>query len=623
MQEVVDIPVTSVDEAEVRRGLVVSVEAIAYIALLVLALVLRLADLSSIPLMPSEAPQALAAWRVTSPLASGDPIVPHSALLFALQSLSFTLMGGSEVAARIATVLAGGAVVVSPALFRDLLGRGRALILSILLLCSPTLLMTSRFSSSAVWSVLLAILTFWGAWQWWEKRQSRYAIAAMVTGAGIIFLTEPGGPILLLIVVLAAIIARTTNRENSFGFDEEPEVKPGILSELPLQTGLLIAALVVVVVATGFMLYPAGLSTVGETLVGAARGFAQPSETPFIAFVVSVYYEPFLWLLGIVTVILLIRRGEFGFVERFLVIWVSLGLVVSLLFVGALPEHALWTTIPLIALVSRLVVDLLSVDTRPEFWHVPYWARWIMALAMVALMTIFTMALHDFARTLLNSGDGTLGSVDLQLSNVILLVIPVLFVIVVFLMAASLWNARAALQGICIGVLAFALITSLGSGWVASVTNADDPLEPFHTETSSADLFLLRETLFDLADRESNGFSTMGLVVEAPQDSPLAWVVRDFVNARFIDDLNEARGEPIVLISSPLLPDLGGDYVGQDFTAGDSWILQSLSPLDILAWWTQRKAGFVATNSHTLSTALLWIRQDIYDGIPAGEQFRG
>lgn len=623
MQEAVHTPVTSVDELEVRRGLLVPVEVIVYLALLALALVLRVVDLSSVPLMPTEVPQALAAWRVTSPMASGQPIVPQSALLFALQSVSFTLLGGTEVAARIATVLAGAAVVVSPALFRDLLGRGRALILSVLLLCSPTLLMTSRFSSPAVWSVLLAILALWGAWQWWQKRQSRYAIFAMVAAAGMIFLTEPGGPILLLIVTLAGVFARTTRQEDRFSFDEEPETPTSLLSELPLQTGLLVSALVVIVVATGFMLYPAGLSAVGETLAGTARGFVQPGETPLIAFIVSVYYEPFMWLLGIATVILLVRRGEFGFMERFLVVWVSLGVVASLLFVGALPEHALWTTIPLAALVSRLVIDLLAVDTRPEFWHVPYWARWVMALAIVALMAIFTLALHTFARTLTESTDGTIGGVNLQVSNLILMVIPVLFLVVVYLMAASVWNARTALRGIGIALVVFTLVTSLGSGWVASVTKANDPLEPFHMQVTNGDVFLLRDTLFDLADRESNGFSTMALMVEAPQDGVLAWVVRDFVNARFIDDLNEARGEPIVIITSPVLPDLSGDYVGQDFTAGDSWGLQSLSLLDILAWWTQRKVGFVAGNSHTLSTVLLWLRQDVYDGIPVEEQFTG
>jgi hypothetical protein len=68
-----------------------------------------------------------------------------------------------------------------------------------------------------------------------------------------------------------------------------------------------------------------------------------------------------------------------------------------------------------------------------------------------------------------------------------------------------------------------------------------------------------------------------------------------------------------------VLPDLGGNYVGQDFTYGESWNLQSLSPLDMLAWWTQRKVGLNAENSHTLTTAVLWLRQDVYDGLPTDQ----
>jgi hypothetical protein len=142
-------------------------------------------------------------------------------------------------------------------------------------------------------------------------------------------------------------------------------------------------------------------------------------------------------------------------------------------------------------------------------------------------------------------------------------------------------------------------------------------------QTTNADVFLLRETLFEVADRETKGFSTMPLTIEAAQDSVLAWVVRDFVNTRFITDLNEARGEGVVLISSQVMPDLGGDYVGQDFTTGESWSLQSLSDLDMLAWWTQQKVGYDAEASHDLTTALLWLRQDVYDGLPEEQTIAG
>jgi hypothetical protein len=80
---------------------------------------------------------------------------------------------------------------------------------------------------------------------------------------------------------------------------------------------------------------------------------------------------------------------------------------------------------------------------------------------------------------------------------------------------------------------------------------------------------------FDIADRETKGFPTMALTVEAPQDSVLAWLVRDFVNARFITDLQRSAWRRVVLVSSLVVPDLGGDYVGQDFTIEETWSLQS------------------------------------------------
>jgi hypothetical protein len=82
-----------------------------------------------------------------------------------------------------------------------------------------------------------------------------------------------------------------------------------------------------------------------------------------------------------------------------------------------------------------------------------------------------------------------------ELSTLILVIIPILFLIVIYFMAVSLWNTRTALHGIAAGVIVFGLVTSLGSGWDASVTNATNPLEPFHMQATNADVFLLRETL--------------------------------------------------------------------------------------------------------------------------------
>jgi hypothetical protein len=197
------------------------------------------------------------------------------------------------------------------------------------------------------------------------------------------------------------------------------------------------------------------------------------------------------------------------------------------------------------------------------------------------------------------------------------------FQIVIYLMGVNLWNSRTTLRGIALGLLIFGLVTSLGSGWVASVARADDPLIPYHPRTTSSDMFLLRQTLFDVADRQSDGFSSLPLTVQASEDSVIAWVVRDFTNARFVDDFNEARGDGVVITTSTVVPDLGGSYVGQDFMTERTFSVQALSPLDILAWWTQRKVGAGASSSIVPTTSYLWLRQDIYDGAAEVQQAGG
>lgn len=622
MQEAIDISgAKAVGNVEAPR-VVISAEVIIYLALLALAIVLRTAELDTVPMMPTELPQALAAWRAVSPMASGEAVVPPSALLFALQSISFTLMGGSEVAARLLTALAGAAVVVSPVLFRGALGSGRALVLSLLLLCSPVLLAASRFSSPAVWSLLVALVGMWGVWRWSQSRQPSYGILAAAMGFALVFLTEPGGPILAVILALAGVAARTLQPTGGdFEFDEDSPETPDIGRSFPWTIGAAVGGLLVIAVATGFMLYPAGLSAVGETLAGAVRGFTQPSGTPLLPFVASVFYEPFMWALGIAAVVVFARRGDLSFADRFLVAWVCLGLVASLLFAGGNAAHALWTTVPLTIIVSRLVTEMLSVDTRPSDWSVPYWARGIIALVTVGLMAIFTMALQSTARAIADSFDGTLAGVNVQITSVILLIIPVLFLVVIYFTAVSLWNARAALRGIGLGVLVFALISSLGSGWVASVTDGSDPLEPFHLQATGSDVFLLRSTLFDIADRQTNGFSTLPITVQASQTGAVAWAVRDFADAEFVSDMSEARGDAIFITTSTDVIDLGGSYVGQDFVVERSWSLQSLSVVDLLAWWTQGRTSAFTRDSIFTETASLWLRQDVYNGLPIDADF--
>ena len=617
--------------------LAVSYEIIAYALLIALALVLRFAELDSVPLTAGEAQQALAAWRVVNPDAPGSDIIPSSPLLFALHGLSFSLFGATEGTARLWTAIGGALLVIAPLLFRDVLGRARTFLFSLILLFSPVLLAASRFDAPAIWALLCAVGGLWALRRWWGSTQSADALLAAGFFTGTVLLTDPAGFVLALILMGAGIITLAWAR------DDEPEDEPALeirarFSRWPWGWTLLLAVLLVALVATCFMLYMPGLSSVSELLAQGVSGIVMPraGALPLYPLVTELFYEPLVWLAGIIGVWWMARRGTFGTVDRFFAAWLILGGVATLLYRGAGPEHALWLSIPAAGLASWTFAQLLE-DVDHPFLRVPWWSRWVLALGIVALLFILAVNAQGVGRSVLRTPQGSLltlaqgywEQVSLSLTGasagqvvpvdpatIIWILIALALIILGGFMGATLWGAAATLRGGGLGLLLFALVTSLGSGWSAAVTNADNPAELWHPQATSRQTFLLRATLEELSRRDaaSRGFPYVGIEVLAEDDGVIGWVLRDYVNARYIADAAEARTQPIALLPAmPEPPQLGGDYVGQEFVITHTWSPGSMQGFDVLAWWTQRRTRTPATPSQTM---VLWLRQDVYNGTP-------
>ena len=135
---------------------------------------------------------------------------------------------------------------------------------------------------------------------------------------------------------------------------------------------------------------------------------------------------------------------------------------------------------------------------------------------------------------------------------------------------------------------------------------------------------LLRTTLFELADRETSGFPLLELTIVKDSGDILseggliAWLTRDFPNARFVNAAEEAAGAQIVLLAEDSDGEaLAGNYVGQRFVLQRSWSLNQAGIWDLAAWWTQRR---LRDASFQTEAVMLWLRQDVYDGIPIEER---
>jgi hypothetical protein len=134
------------------------------LALVTLALVLRVAGLASAPLDPLEASHSITAWRMA--VGNGDQALgrldppPESALLVSADRLLFWVAAGAgDGLARALTALAGAALVVLPIVLAPA-DRSSGLVLAVLLAIDPWLIAESRRADGAVVAAAAALVCY-------------------------------------------------------------------------------------------------------------------------------------------------------------------------------------------------------------------------------------------------------------------------------------------------------------------------------------------------------------------------------------------------------------------------------------------------------------------------------
>lgn len=637
---------------------VVTVETVAILVLIASSMLLRLISLGSAPVTALEVPQALAALRSVSEEAPGTMIAADSPILYWIQRIMFGLLGSSESVARLGTAFAGVALGGLPLLFRGLLGRARAYIFAVFLTVSPILLVGSRFSAGAVWSMFFAGLTLWAIWRYWddESRPVFWGTLSMVAFGSLLFLSEPGGPVLGVVLLGAGVFALFVTALIESGDRELPGNEHVALAlnrfrEWPWGFGLLFAGLVIVATSTGFLLDIGGFNTVSALLERFLEGFSESDSGAPDAFplVVSLFYEPWSWVIALSAVIVLYRRASLPFLELFFVGWALLAVLISLIYPGGKAAHGLWLSVPLAGLSSFVVTDALVNRRRAGYafsWddegiYNAVLGKWILASLMLVLLLIVALQLQVVSRFFLTVPDGSLSEYLSRLRvplpqpspslALILLLMSLMSIIGGAFVGSSFWGNGATWQGAVTGVTLFVLASSVGVGWNVAVANADNPAELWHHKPPSRDLALLRETILDLSLRETHGEPLIPIAIMAEADSLVAWQVRDFPNARFVDTVADAQTDQVVLmpVTDPaadtsanpaVFPELGAAYVGQRFVLSHTWSTNSMRGFDFLPWWVVRDTR---TEPAPADVMVLWVRQDIFDSEPYFPDFSG
>ncbi len=648
-----EVAATQTEEAAARS---VSFEALAYIGLALLAFCLRLAELDTVNMTDREARLSLHAWHTVEDDPPGAFAVSSSPLTFTAQLLAFSVLGASEFTARIGPALAGLATVFAPLLFRNALGRTRTFVWSTLFALLTLPIASSRSVDGSAFMVLFTLLSVWAIRRYWYSQRPRDALWAIVPVTFMVCLSSPSGIPLLIVLMLAGWLAvwrtaMSAPQRLELTGDDILQLAVKRLGDFPLAHALLVPLLVILPTATLFMLNRAGLSTVSQlietAIAGVGRSFSFDGSPLGLA--ALLVYEPLLIIFALGGAWLLWKKGDVTYVDRFAAAWAAVGAVGLLLYPGAGPADAMWVVAPLTLLASYGITQLMvnrrvvvlwapadDVDENGQhselyttrFW----WAKWAISAGVTLCLLILSLQFMQVARLMLDLPPAAnLNEILSQvtepaylrlLQGLGLLFITGIITVVVFALVANFWGLGTCLQGIGLGFMWLLLLSGLGGAWRIAVADAATPNGLWRQSATADDAYLLRETLLELADRESQGFPLLELSVVTDdegiiaEDGLVAWLARDFPKARFLHSAEMAAGAPIVIMADQddMSAAPAGNYVGQRFVLRRIWSIAQLSLWDIPAWWAQARLRDGALREEA---AILWLRQDVYDGIPA------
>ncbi len=196
---------------------------VAFIVLIVGALVLRLWELSGRTMHYDEAIHLYYAWRLAQLEGFVHSPWMHGPLQIDLVALFLRLVGDTDFIARLPYALIGAALVGLPFLMRESLGRSGALLTGVLLAVSPSLLYFSRFGRNDIIMAFLAVSLFALLWHHvrFPRNRNLYLAAAALALA---FTAKESAYILAaLFGLLALLLAIATRQPGPQSQNQPPE----------------------------------------------------------------------------------------------------------------------------------------------------------------------------------------------------------------------------------------------------------------------------------------------------------------------------------------------------------------------------------------------------------------
>jgi len=591
--------------------------------LLIVALGMRLLRLDAAPFNTVEARDALAAWRFAT--GQGAPTATsYSPALFSGQAFIFLIFGANDVTARLLPALIGTALVLTPALLRQQLGRAGALLAGALLALSPTALFLSRTASGDVLVALGALLCVAGFWRLVENQRVGESAnqrvgesASQQVGESMpaqdtvphppaVYLAALGVAVMLVSGSLAysALIALSAALLLVAFVDAESRRRLqsawGVLRTTPNLTSYTLGTLLGsgILLSTAFGWHFGGLAAAADLLSQWLAGFVRWSDSLSVGYpaLVLIFYEPLLLLLGAVGVVTAAIHGRAS--SLFMALWSIVALLLALIRPGHGPGDVLLVLLPLACLGGVTFAALLESLRRWGQWlneglflavSLPLWAYLMLNLATYSSRSaqfsqINLLFVHVSVPTFLSLGVATM-----------------LMLLILATGIGLIQGLAAALRSVGLSLALVLLLVTLATTWGVSQNRPANPRELLVLEPTAHEVRLLKDNLDRLSIENRKGVHGLDLTL-LTTDPALSWVLRDFEGARVTGATDTPTPTSAVIAPQSLgTPPLAGDYVGQSFPLRKRWESDSLT-----CGWTPVQIGFETVRQLDCSGLVEW-----------------
>ena len=535
----------------------VSLDAVLWFSLALIAVLLRFISLDRAPFTEAESARAFAAWAVSEgSVPEGWP----SDISAALTSHLFRVFGSSDTAARVIPAIAGSALVGSFWFAGRYVGRGIALLAAALVALSPLAVSASRsalpFATGALLSmtIMLALLAYVE-----RPRQAPAVILAAAFG-----LALGSDPVAMgTAVAIVAFLAIETGWRSGGKVGEAVATFRSTPDHWQVAALTLGAALVLAVVQFGTDVDRLSLAGVRQW----AEMFALPRDGLPWHYQLStlLVYEWPLLLAGAAGYLLLMDRWllsrDLSLVQRLLAVWATVAIVTVAFATRRESGQLLLVLLPFSLIASSLIEEVASKTNWSEL------RRWWPAVALVLVLAAYVaLQLSRWSRFATPPFPG---------SEKYYTVLA--FLAGVAVVAAGLYylqrNAASFLLPVAAALaLPFLLHSSLSLG-------LRDGAEPAAGGRATASVAGLRAAVAAAAAEAG-----VPAAVDPGLRDALGWHLRD-VPVAFGDP---SAGAPVIAAAGRPAP-AGYEPLGARWRISEQWVLDDFPPLRTWRWFVYRK----------------------------------